>query len=783
MLDVAVHPLSGSGPSALLHPRTSTALVPSARRRPPRRPCSSRGGGTRPSRVPVTCAAITAARAHPGSGPVTTRQRCRRPGPASSRRPAAQLRSGRGPRPRRRDPASDRGLRRGQPRGDAPAPRDGGLPRHGARAPPLNRRAGRTADGRPHRQACDGQAEAAPTTAATARGPARVACESGTRQRRAGRARSRPAAASAATEPKPASGDQPAPVGSAAARRAVAGVRPPRPAHEASCARAGAHRCVGAAAAGGSTMPGSGSCRPTGCARAAGGGGGTSGSTSPMPEVVLAGHPVPVGVQPLRITGVRPQCRLRRGLAREVLGSPVGRRPGCADAPPASANVPAAARTAAASRFGMCIDCWSRVSAHPDAHARRPQSTPSRGRPQSIPRSSRGPVCYRLDGARCRCRVAGCSQHPRVRSPPAPDQEDCNACRSTPAPAPPPARGPRRRRRRCWPPTTTGIRTRRTPPSGSRSAPPGTAAPRSTTTFNDDHIAATSQAICEYRARAGHRRPAVPRPRHARAVRAGLGHRGRGVRGQRRARCWSTRPTASPRPRRCRTRSCAQPRPHRAAWPTASSSPRRTTRRRDGGFKYNPPQRRPGRHRRHHVDRQPGQRAARRASWTGCSGARSSRARRRSGRYDFLGEYVATCPVVLNMDAIRDAGVRIGADPLGGASVAYWGAIAERLRARSDRGQPGRRPAVRVHDAGLGRQDPDGLLVAVRDGLAGVRRGTASPISTGNDADADRHGIVTADAADEPQPLPGRGHRLPVREPPGLAAATPASARRPSARR
>ena len=47
-------------------------------------------------------------------------------------------------------------------------------------------------------------------------------------------------------------------------------------------------------------------------------------------------------------------------------------------------------------------------------------------------------------------------------------------------------------------------------------------------------------------------------------------------------------------------------------------------------------------------------------------------------------------------------------------------------RDRPHRGQPGRRPAVRVHDARLGRQDPDGLLVAVRDGLARGRAATAT---------------------------------------------------------
>ena len=54
--------------------------------------------------------------------------------------------------------------------------------------------------------------------------------------------------------------------------------------------------------------------------------------------------------------------------------------------------------------------------------------------------------------------------------------------------------------------------------------------------FNESHILAITQAICHYRARARHRRPALPRHRHARAVRAGLGQRARGARGQRRRR-------------------------------------------------------------------------------------------------------------------------------------------------------------------------------------------------------------------------------------------------------
>ena len=83
-------------------------------------------------------------------------------------------------------------------------------------------------------------------------------------------------------------------------------------------------------------------------------------------------------------------------------------------------------------------------------------------------------------------------------------------------------------------------------------------------------------------------------------------------------------------------------------------------------------------------------------------------------------------PQVVDLDAIRAAGVRIGADPLGGRGVDYWGEIGDTLRPRPDRRESGGRPDVPVHDARLGRQDPDGLLVAVRDGLAHRARRTTS---------------------------------------------------------
>jgi phosphoglucomutase len=113
--------------------------------------------------------------------------------------------------------------------------------------------------------------------------------------------------------------------------------------------------------------------------------------------------------------------------------------------------------------------------------------------------------------------------------------------------------------------------------------------------------------------------------------------------------------------------------------------------------------------------------------------------------YDFLGSYVEDLPSVVDLDAIRASGVRIGADPLGGASVDYWGAIAERHRLDLTVVNPLVDPTWRFMTLdwdGKVRMDcssPYAMasLIARRDEFA---------IATGNDADADRHGIVTPDA-------------------------------------
>ncbi|MEV4756641.1 phosphoglucomutase (alpha-D-glucose-1,6-bisphosphate-dependent) [Micromonospora sp. NPDC049559] len=122
-----------------------------------------------------------------------------------------------------------------------------------------------------------------------------------------------------------------------------------------------------------------------------------------------------------------------------------------------------------------------------------------------------------------------------------------------------------------------------------------------------------------------------------------------------------------------------------------------------------------------------------------------ARAAATTGRYDYLGAYVDDLPSVLDLAAIRAAGVRIGADPLGGASVAYWGEIASRHGLDLTVVNPEVDPTWRFMTLdwdGKIRMDcssPHAMasLIAARQSYQ---------VATGNDADADRHGIVTPDA-------------------------------------
>jgi phosphoglucomutase len=265
------------------------------------------------------------------------------------------------------------------------------------------------------------------------------------------------------------------------------------------------------------------------------------------------------------------------------------------------------------------------------------------------------------------------------------------------------------------------------------------------TTFNDDHIAATSQAICEYRAAQGTEGPLfIGRDTHALSEPAWITaievFQANGVHvladGDE---AFTPTPAVSHAiltHNRARVSGLAD-----GVVVTPSHNPPS-----DGGFKYNPPNGGP-------ADTDATSWIADRANEL--LGAKLDGVRRRPidrqglGRYDFLGEYVADLHSVLNLDAVRDAGIRIGADPLGGASVAYWAAIAERLGLDLTVVNPVVDPQF-----GFMTLDWDGKIrmdCSSPYAMASlVQRRDDFRIATGNDADSDRHGIVTADGLMNP---------------------------------
>src|SRR5690606_15408731 len=131
----------------------------------------------------------------------------------------------------------------------------------------------------------------------------------------------------------------------------------------------------------------------------------------------------------------------------------------------------------------------------------------------------------------------------------------------------------------------------------------------------------------------------------------------------------------------------------------------------------------------------------------GLSGVRRvpfERARARATAYDFTATYVAALPEVVDLDAVREAGVRIGADPLGGASVDYWQEIADTHRLDLTVVNPQVDPTWRFMTLDWdGQIRMDCSSPHAMASLIGAK--DAYDLATGNDADADRHGIVTPD--------------------------------------
>ncbi|MFF5088804.1 phosphoglucomutase (alpha-D-glucose-1,6-bisphosphate-dependent) [Streptomyces niveus] len=262
--------------------------------------------------------------------------------------------------------------------------------------------------------------------------------------------------------------------------------------------------------------------------------------------------------------------------------------------------------------------------------------------------------------------------------------------------------------------------------------------------FNEDHIAATTQAICDYRTRQGTDGPvflgadthALSEPARVTALEV-LAANGATV-------LIDADDGYTPTPAVSHAILT-----HNEGRPTGladgivvtpSHNPPA-----DGGFKYNPPNGGPAGsdatswiQDRANALIEAGSKEVRRVPYARALAADTT------GRHDFLGRYVDDLPSVLNLDAVRDAGIRIGADPLGGASVGYWGRIAERHRLDLTVVNPLADPTWRFMTLdwdGKIRMDcssPYAMasLIAQRDTYT---------IATGNDADADRHGIVTPD--------------------------------------
>jgi len=273
------------------------------------------------------------------------------------------------------------------------------------------------------------------------------------------------------------------------------------------------------------------------------------------------------------------------------------------------------------------------------------------------------------------------------------------------------------------------------------------------TSFNEDHILATTQAIVDYRRAQGIEGPlflgrdthglSLPAERSAIEV---LVANGVDVRVDARD-SWVPTPalshailTYNRALRRAGGADAADPGRADGIVVTPSHNPPR-----DGGFKYNPPHGGP-------ADTDATGWIADRANEliaTGLADVRRTRYADLDGdalaTYDFREGYVADLQNVIDVEAIRKAGVRIGADPLGGASVEYWALIGERYGLDLTVVNPDVDPTWRFMTLDWDekiRMDPSSPSAMA----ALVARRHEYDLLTGNDADADRHGIVTPDA-------------------------------------
>jgi phosphoglucomutase len=266
-----------------------------------------------------------------------------------------------------------------------------------------------------------------------------------------------------------------------------------------------------------------------------------------------------------------------------------------------------------------------------------------------------------------------------------------------------------------------------------------------TATFNEDHILATTQAIVDYRTGHGIDGPlylgvdthALSQPAQASALEVLAAN---GVRVLIDVRGGYTPTPAVSRAILAHNAAGAGPRADGIVVTPSHNPPS------DGGFKYNPPDGGPaGTDITTEIQDRANDLLAH-----GLTGVRripyaKAAAADTTGKFDFQGAYVSALGQVVDLDAIRAAGVHIGADPLGGASVAYWGDIGDRY-------------GLDLTVVNLQVDETFRFMTLDWDGK--IRMDCSSPyamaslirrqheftVATGNDTDADRHGIVTPDA-------------------------------------
>jgi phosphoglucomutase len=286
------------------------------------------------------------------------------------------------------------------------------------------------------------------------------------------------------------------------------------------------------------------------------------------------------------------------------------------------------------------------------------------------------------------------------------------------------------------------------------------------TAFNEDHIAATTQAIVEYRASRGITGPlfigidthALSRPAQTTALEVLVGNEVRVLVDE------FDSFTPTPAVSHAIIKYNVALRPSTSSGTTSTSSGTTSTSSgtegseqdnagqadgivvtpshnppTDGGFKYNPPHGGP-------ADSDATGWIANRANELLADGLRGVKRAEPSTveTYDFMGNYVNDLGTIIDMEAIKKSGIRIGADPLGGASVHYWQAIRERYGIDLTVVNPEVDPQwafMTLDWDGKIRMDPSSPS-AMASVLAHQHD---FDILTGNDADADRHGIVTPD--------------------------------------